>query len=171
MQIGCWLHVLFVLIFIIYLFIYSKRCQQKRMEATTCFYLLMQITCWLHVLFVLIFIIYLFIYSKQCQQKQMEPPPVFIYLCKSLVVRQGFRFNIQYLFIYLFIYLFKVMSAKPGGSNDLYYRLQRSWGKVMFLHPQLVAVAETRTVGKRAVCILLQCFLFYLSKLVVVIYF
>ena len=41
MQIACWLHVVFVLIFIIYLFIYSKRCQQKQVEATTCFYLLM----------------------------------------------------------------------------------------------------------------------------------
>ena len=35
----------FVLIFIIYLFIYSKRCQQKHLEVTICFYLLMQITC------------------------------------------------------------------------------------------------------------------------------
>ena len=39
------LHMVFVLIFIIYLFIYSKRCQQKQVEPTTCFYLLMQITC------------------------------------------------------------------------------------------------------------------------------
>ena len=73
MQIGCWLHVVFVLILIIYLFIYSKGCQQKHLERTTCFYLLMQIGCWLHVLFVLIFSIYLFIYSKRCQQKQVEP--------------------------------------------------------------------------------------------------
>ena len=34
----------FVLIFIIYLFIYSKRCQQKQVEPTTCLYLLMQKT-------------------------------------------------------------------------------------------------------------------------------
>ena len=37
MEIVCWLHVLFVLIFIIYLFIYSKRCRQKQVEPTTCF--------------------------------------------------------------------------------------------------------------------------------------
>ena len=41
----------------------------------------------------------------------------------------------------------------------------------MFLHRELVAAAETCTVGKRAVRILLQCFLIYLSKLVIVIYF
>ena len=43
----------FVLIFIIYLFIYSKPCQQKQVEATTSFYLLMQITCFLNGIFVL----------------------------------------------------------------------------------------------------------------------
>ena len=37
------LHMVFVLIFSVYLFIYSKRCQQKQVEPTTCFYLLMQI--------------------------------------------------------------------------------------------------------------------------------
>ena len=39
------LHTVFILIFSIYLFIYSKQCQQKQVEATTCFYLLMEITC------------------------------------------------------------------------------------------------------------------------------
>ena len=39
MEIDCWLHVVFVLIFIIYLFIYSKRCQQKQVELTTFIYL------------------------------------------------------------------------------------------------------------------------------------
>ena len=80
MEITCWLHVLFVLIFMIYLFIYSKWCQQKEVEATTCFYLLMEIGCWLHVVFVLIFIIYLFIYSKRCQQKQVEATTCFYLL-------------------------------------------------------------------------------------------
>ena len=37
MQITCWLHVFFILIFIIYLFIYSKWCKQKNLQATTCF--------------------------------------------------------------------------------------------------------------------------------------
>ena len=35
------------------------------------------------------------------------------------------------------------MSTKPGGSDDLYYCLQQSWGKVMFLHRELVAAPET----------------------------
>ena len=39
------LHIVLVLIFSVYLFIYSKRCQQKQVKATTCFYLLMEITC------------------------------------------------------------------------------------------------------------------------------
>ena len=43
----------FVLIFIIYLFIYSKPCQQKQVEVTTSFYLLMQITCCLNGIFIL----------------------------------------------------------------------------------------------------------------------
>ena len=37
------LEMVLVLIFMIYLFIYTKRCQQKKVEATTCFYLLMEI--------------------------------------------------------------------------------------------------------------------------------
>ena len=43
-------------------------------------------------------------------------PPVFIFLWKSLVVRNGLYFNIQY----LFIYLFKAMSTKAGGSDHLF---------------------------------------------------
>ena len=65
--------------------------------------------------FFLMFSVYLFIYLKQSKQKQVEAT-TFIYLCKSLVVRHGFRFNIQY----LFIYLFKAMSKKTAGSNDLF---------------------------------------------------
>ena len=158
MLIGCWLHVVFVLILIIYLFIYSNRCQQKQVEATTCFYLLMLIGCWLHVVFVLIFMIYLFIYSKRCQQKQVELT-TFIYLWKSLLVTHGFRLNIHY----LFIYLFKAMSAKAGGTDDFYYTC-------LWFCPQLVDATKTCMVGKRAARILLECFLVYLSKLVVVIY-
>ena len=37
------------------------------------------------------------------------------------------------------------MSTKAGGS-DLYYRQQRSWGKVMFLH---VSVNMSRISGGR----------------------
>ena len=61
-------------------------------QVTTCFYLLMQIACWLHVLFVLIFMIYLFTSSKWCQQQHPKSPPVFIYLCKSLVDHMCFSF-------------------------------------------------------------------------------
>ena len=152
--------------------------------------------------FVWIFSIYLFIYSKWCQQKQLELM-TFIYLWKSLLVTNGFRFNIQY----LFIYLFKAMSTKAGGTDDLYYMCLR--GVLVFLfrvqiHGALIAflivlqwnfenllgekqpkftetskplilstisaATETCTVGKRAARILLECFLVYLSKLVVVIY-
>ena len=49
--------------------------------------------------FFLIFSVYLFIYLKQSKQKQVEAT-TFIYLCKSLVVRDGFHCNIKYLFIY-----------------------------------------------------------------------
>ena len=108
--------------------------------------------------FFLIFSVYLFIYLKQSKQKQVEAT-TFIYLCTSLVVRHGFRFNIQCLFIYLFIQ--SDVKKSSWKRRPFYYRPQRSWGKVMFLHPQLVAATETRTVGKRAVRILLQC----LSKL------
>ena len=51
--------------------------------------------------FFLIFSVYLFIYLKQSKQKQVEAT-TFIYLWKWVVVRHGFRFNIQCLFIYLF---------------------------------------------------------------------
>ena len=81
----------FVLIFSIYLFIYSKRCQQKQVEPTTCFYLLMQIACWLHVLFVLIFIIYFFIYSKRYQQKQVELTTCFYYASSFLCTLQAYQ--------------------------------------------------------------------------------
>ena len=37
------LHMVLVIIFSVYLFIYLKRCQYKQVETTTCFYLLMQI--------------------------------------------------------------------------------------------------------------------------------
>ena len=57
----------------------------------------------------------LFIQSD-VNKSRWKRPPVFIYLWKSLVVNQGFRFNIYY----LFVYLFKAMSTKAGGSDDLF---------------------------------------------------
>ena len=101
MQIDCWLYVVFVLILIIYLFIYSKRRQEKQVEQTTCFYLLMQIRCWLYVVFVLIFIIYLFIYSKRCEQKQMEVTTCF-YLLMQIVCLLPVVFILIFI-VYLFI--------------------------------------------------------------------
>ena len=43
-------------------------------------------------------------------------PPVFVYLCKLLVVPCTVRLNIQY----LFVYLFKSMSTKAHASDHLY---------------------------------------------------
>ena len=39
------LEMVFIFIFSIYLFIYSKQCQQKQVEPITCFYLLMENIC------------------------------------------------------------------------------------------------------------------------------
>ena len=99
-------------------------------KVTTCFYLLMEIACWLYVVFLLIFIIYLFTYSKRCQEQQRKSPPVFIYLCKLLIVTHGFHFNIHY----IFVYLFKAMSTKAGGADDLYLLMEIGcWLHVVFL--------------------------------------
>ena len=76
-----------------YLFVYLfKAMSTTAAQVTTFVYLLMQIACWLHVLFVLIIMIYLFTYSKWCKQQHRKPPPVFIYLCKSLVDYMCFSF-------------------------------------------------------------------------------
>ena len=93
----------------------------KAAQVTTCFYLLMQIGSYLNVVFVLIFIIYLLIYSKRCQQSMWNRPPVFIYLCKSLLVTHGFHCNIQY----LFVYLFKAMSTKHVEPTTCFYLLMQ----------------------------------------------
>ena len=79
MQIVYWLHVVFVLIFIIYLLIYSKRCQQKQHNHHL-FLFTYANSVFLDMVFVLILIIYLFIYSRQCQQTQLEPTTCFYLL-------------------------------------------------------------------------------------------
>ena len=87
---------------LLYIFILIKINVSEK-DGSDHLYLFTYANClFLHMVFVLIFIIYLFIYSKRCQQKQRKSPPVFIYLCKSLVVAHDFRFNIHYLFVYLF---------------------------------------------------------------------
>ena len=51
--------------------------------------------------FAVILSIYLFIYlfiQSDVNKSKWNGPPVFIYLCKSLIVTCPFRFNIQYLF-------------------------------------------------------------------------
>ena len=51
-------------------------------------------------------------------------PPVFIYLCKYFLLRHGFHFHIEY----LFIDLFKVMSTKAGGTDHLFlFTYENEW--------------------------------------------
>ena len=100
MEIDCWFNVLFILIFIIYLFIYSKRCQQKQVEPTTCFYLLMEIDCWFNVLFILIFIIYLF-----------------IYLFKVMSTKAG---GTDHLFLFIFLWIREIPFVIFYGRIDFY---------------------------------------------------
>ena len=54
----------------------------------------------------------LFIQSD-VNKSRWKRPPVFIYLCKTLIVTYGFRLNIHD----IFIYLFKVMSTKALGNR------------------------------------------------------
>ena len=46
----------------------------------------------------------------------------FIYLYKSLLVTNGFHFNIQY----LFFYLLKLTYVETGGTDNLYLLMQIS---------------------------------------------
>ena len=102
MQIVCWLHVVFVLIFIIYFFIYSKRCQQKQRKSPPAFiYLCKLIVDYMWFSF-LIFSIYLFIYSKRCQQKQVEATTCFYLLMQITYCYIWFSFEYPWYF-YLFI--------------------------------------------------------------------
>ena len=97
------------------------------MDATTCFYLLMEITCCeTGFSFEYSVSIYLFI-QRDVNKSRWKGPPVFIYLWKSLVVRQGFHLNIQY----LFMYLFKAMSTKAGGRDHLFLF---TYGNHLLLH-------------------------------------
>ena len=79
---------------------------------------------------------YLFFYLfKAISTKTCGSYHLFLFTYANwLLTTSGFRFNIYY----LFVYLFKAMSTKAGGSDDLYYRQQWSWGKVMFLHVSVI---------------------------------
>ena len=121
----------FVLIFSIYLFIYSKRCKEQQVESTTCFYLLMEMVCWLHVVMVLIFSIYLFIYWNRCQQHQRKSTPLLFIYANFLLITCRVSFNIEY----LFVYLFKAMSRKAAQVNTFVYLLIQMvcWLHVLFI--------------------------------------
>ena len=88
----------------------------------------------------------------------------------GLLIACGFCFNIYYIVVYLFkqcqqkqVELTFITASNEVGARLYFYMC-------LWICPKLVA-AETRMVGKRAVRIPLECFLVYLSKLVVVIYF
>ena len=101
-------------------------------QVTTFVYLLMQIACWLHVLFVFILSIYLFIYSKWCKQQQCKSPILFLFTYANwLLIKCGFHFNIQY----LFVYLFKVMSITAAQITTCFYLLMEIgyWLHVVFV--------------------------------------
>ena len=100
----------------IYLFTYSKWCQQKHMQSTTCIYLFMQITPFFHVPFIWILISICLLIQIIVNRTSGKRPPVFVYLCKILVLPCDVRMNIQY----LFVYLFKSMSTQPHASDHLY---------------------------------------------------
>ena len=68
----------------------------------------------------------LFIQSD-VNNSRWKQPPVFIYLCKWFVVKNGFRFNIYY----LFFYLFKAMSTKAGGTDHLFLF---TYGNLLFIY-------------------------------------
>ena len=115
------------------MFIYSKQCEQKHLEATTCFYLLMEIYCWLHCGFHFN-IHYLFVYLfKAMSTKAGGTDHLFLFTyANHFIVRHGFRFNIQY----LFVYLFKAMSTKAGGSRPpvfIYLWIIGCWSHVVFV--------------------------------------
>ena len=80
MQITC-LHVLFLSIFSICLFIYFNWCQQNQVRTPTCICLFMQMTCW-HVLSLWILISLCLLIIIDVNTNRWMRPPVFVYLCK-----------------------------------------------------------------------------------------
>ena len=127
MQITCWLHVLFVLIFSIYLFIYSKWCKQMQRKSPPVFiYLWKMVVDYMWFSFEYSVFICLFIQSN-VNNSRWKLPPVFIYLCKWFFVKHGFHFNIYY----LFFYLFKAMSTKAGGTDHLFLF---TYGNLLFIY-------------------------------------
>ena len=81
------LHMVFILIFSVYLFIYSKRCQQKQVEPITCFYLLMQIAS-SFTKFSFAYSVSICLFINWCQQKQVDL--TFITACNEVGARLCF---------------------------------------------------------------------------------
>ena len=162
----------FILIFSIYLFIYSA------MSTKT--FGMDHLFLFTYGNFLLIYcgfrfnIQYLFIYLfKAMWTKTSRSNHLFLFTyANGLLIACGFSFNIYYI-IQLFIYSKQCQQKQVEAtfittSNEVGARLY--FNMCLWICPELVA-AETRTVGKRVVRILLECFLVYLPKLVVVIYF
>ena len=117
---------------------------------------------------------YLFIYLfKAMWTKTSRSDHLFLFTYANvLLIVCSFSFNIYYI-IQLFIYSKQCQQKQVEetfitASNEVGARLY--FYMCLWICPELVA-AKTCMVGKGAVRILLECFVVYLSKLVVVIYF
>ena len=107
---------LFVLIFIIYLFIYSKGCQQKERKSPPVFiYLCKLLVDYMSFSFEYLLSISLFIHSDVKNSSASHHLFLFTY-ANCLLIQCTFHVNIYY----LFVYLFKAMSTKPDGSDHLF---------------------------------------------------
>ena len=115
-QIDCWLHVVFLLIFIIYLFTSSKQCQQQQRKSPPVFiYLCKFVVDYMWFSFKYSLSICLLLQSDVNNSSASHHLFLFTY-ANLLLITCAFRFNINY----LFIYLFKAMSTKTGGSDHLF---------------------------------------------------
>ena len=116
MQKNCWLNVLFVLIFSIYLFTYSNDVNNSSASHHFCLFTYgnpFLITCGFR-----LNIHYLFIYLfKTMSTKAGGSDHLFLFTYGNrFLITCGFCLNIHY----LFLYLFKAMSTKAGGSDHLF---------------------------------------------------
>ena len=117
MDMVCWLHVLFVLIFMIYLFTSSKWCQQQQRKSPPVFvYLLKLVVDYMWFSFEYSVFICLFIQSDVKKSSATHHLFLFTYW-NWLLITWGFLLNIQY----LFVYLFKAMSTKAAQVTTCFY--------------------------------------------------
>ena len=116
MQIACWLHVLFFLIFMIYLFTSWKWCQQQHRKSPCVFIYLwnsLLITCGFR-----FNIQYLFVYLfKAMSTKAGGSDHLFLFTYAN-------SFFLDLVFVVIFsiilVYLFKAMSTIAGGTDHLF---------------------------------------------------